>query len=550
MMETAEINIAHKKHIIDILFDFIRVEDELNPVLCGYFCKLITNLLNSNRKQFCLYVFNPQNQIIQSMINHIYNRSIADLLVKILNQDVLKSDYQQEVLPFIMTDEDLKEDTVLHILDQIELHEFEGKLNAALVTNELIESMKNFSTALKSPKVNEKIFSLIESEDELTVRSAFQMLDKLYTKFPFYVKSDSSEEEDPFSHSLFNESKSSDDTIIPEINDLIIRSIPKVAEVIECLTGQTLDQQYGGQIKAFGYTRIEAVKFVKSIVKLGVVDYAIHFNATFSKLLEFSKQYPWNSALHKLTEEIFSEVLRSNSKYPVGFKTAFLEDTNLPSFIADLQAQSQFEASGRNMRTGNMGSFLVLANLLESNLSDYVKETVDNCSEWEKFQEGELYSSNFNNDQPLAGHQTATSAEEDDDSDDNHYETSMDRLFATFTSVKESFDSSRSNSEASMEDVSDEGEEEEKEEERDDDILEGEVRAEEEEEETEVPVLPEKYTDPEQPAEDEQPQKGVSPVDEEMEKKVEISSNYHDNNFWKPPMQMDLEALLKDNDFY
>ena len=63
-----------------------------------------------------------------------------------------------------------------------------------------------------------------------------------------------------------------------------------------------------------------------------------------------------------------------------------------------------------------------------------------------------MQDANFNDDQPLAGHQTVNNGEDDDDSDDNHYETSMDRLFATFTSVKDSFDSSRSNSEAASDD--------------------------------------------------------------------------------------------------
>jgi hypothetical protein len=42
------------------------------------------------------------------MINHIYNRSIADLLVKILNQDIMKSDFKNEVIQFIINSDELK----------------------------------------------------------------------------------------------------------------------------------------------------------------------------------------------------------------------------------------------------------------------------------------------------------------------------------------------------------------------------------------------------------------------------------------------------------
>jgi hypothetical protein len=54
-----------------------------------------------------------------------------------------------------------------------------------------------------------------------------------------------------------------------------------------------------------------------------------------------------------------------------------------------------------------------------------------------------LQESNYNNNQPLAGHTANKVDEDDEDSDDPHYETSMDRVFANFTSVKESFDQQR-----------------------------------------------------------------------------------------------------------
>lgn len=46
-----------KRKMIDVLFDFVRTDTELNPVLCGYFCKLINSLINSQRKNFNLFVF-------------------------------------------------------------------------------------------------------------------------------------------------------------------------------------------------------------------------------------------------------------------------------------------------------------------------------------------------------------------------------------------------------------------------------------------------------------------------------------------------------------
>ena len=82
-----------KRSMMDHLFDFIRVEEELNPVLCGYFSKFLGTLMFHSRKQFQTYIYNPKNQVIEYMTKHIYNRSIADCLVKILLQDILMSDF-------------------------------------------------------------------------------------------------------------------------------------------------------------------------------------------------------------------------------------------------------------------------------------------------------------------------------------------------------------------------------------------------------------------------------------------------------------------------
>ena len=75
-----------------------------------------------------------------------------------------------------------------------------------------------------------------------------------------------------------------------------------------------------------------------------------------------------------------------------------------------------------------VANFLVVANLLDANQSQYVKETVQKCPKWKDFKSGLLTESNSNNNQPLAGHQ-ASHFDDDEDSDDNHYETSMDKLF-------------------------------------------------------------------------------------------------------------------------
>lgn len=114
--ESTELNLP-SKHIIDILFDFLRTDEEWNPVLCGYFVKLLSSMQNQHRKEFNLFIYNPKNEVISSFVKHIYNKSLSDFLIKILNQDVMRSDYKNEVVDFIIINDDLKRGVIMSLLE-------------------------------------------------------------------------------------------------------------------------------------------------------------------------------------------------------------------------------------------------------------------------------------------------------------------------------------------------------------------------------------------------------------------------------------------------
>jgi hypothetical protein len=47
----------NKYQLLDRLFSFLRQEEELNPVLSGYFCKLVSLLISRKQKQLIPYIF-------------------------------------------------------------------------------------------------------------------------------------------------------------------------------------------------------------------------------------------------------------------------------------------------------------------------------------------------------------------------------------------------------------------------------------------------------------------------------------------------------------
>ena len=237
---------------------------------------------------------------------------------------------------------------LLNIIKQMEVNNLEGKLNASLTLIDLFNSGKNYGECFEKPEFLQAVFDLIRSDDDITVRSALQMLDAIFTKFPYYGKGKSTADEDPFkSLSFFDNSRNNDEPIDEKINKVIIDNIGDVEHIIINYEIGSWEVTYAQEAKQFGYTRIQAIKVMKALIKWGSVDYAVGFNNSFSSLLQFCKDHPWNSVLHKLTEEIYAEVLRTNSGYPEDYKTVFLEETRLDQFIPELESNSTFDASQR-----------------------------------------------------------------------------------------------------------------------------------------------------------------------------------------------------------
>lgn len=72
--------------LLDRLFKFIRTDEKpLNAVLSGYFAKLVTLLINRKQKQIIPFVYAEGCDIIDRLVYHVYQKSIAELLNKLLS---------------------------------------------------------------------------------------------------------------------------------------------------------------------------------------------------------------------------------------------------------------------------------------------------------------------------------------------------------------------------------------------------------------------------------------------------------------------------------
>ena len=58
--------------------------EEVNAVLAGYFSKLVLVLVSNKAQEVYRYVYSHP-RVLDSMVNHLYQKSVAEVLQKLLN---------------------------------------------------------------------------------------------------------------------------------------------------------------------------------------------------------------------------------------------------------------------------------------------------------------------------------------------------------------------------------------------------------------------------------------------------------------------------------
>lgn len=72
--------------LLERLMRFIRQREKpLNAVLSGYFAKVFTLLINRKQKSLIPYIFSEDSDVIDSLLFHVYQKSLSEIIVKLLN---------------------------------------------------------------------------------------------------------------------------------------------------------------------------------------------------------------------------------------------------------------------------------------------------------------------------------------------------------------------------------------------------------------------------------------------------------------------------------
>lgn len=72
--------------LLEKLFSFVNTSNEVNPVLAGYFFKVLQVIIEKRKLDLLEYIFTFREHIY-NILKHSYNKSIADVLSKILSNE-------------------------------------------------------------------------------------------------------------------------------------------------------------------------------------------------------------------------------------------------------------------------------------------------------------------------------------------------------------------------------------------------------------------------------------------------------------------------------
>jgi hypothetical protein len=136
--------------LLDRLFKFVLTRDKpLNAVLAGYFAKLVTLLINRKQKQLIPYVFAPNSEVIDSLLYHVYQKSIAELLNKFVG--IIDHDFDGAIAKEMSAKQ---QQVILALIDKVgPAASDEDNLNGCSIIQEMLEVKEFYNIVCRRANV-------------------------------------------------------------------------------------------------------------------------------------------------------------------------------------------------------------------------------------------------------------------------------------------------------------------------------------------------------------------------------------------------------------
>lgn len=165
-----------KYMLLDRLFKFIDTTSEegeektyLNPVLAGYFSKVVQMLINRKQKQIVPYIFAEENNVVERLLKYVSSRSISEVIHRLLH--LVESNFEDEIAAKINKNKQL---ILNSLIDQLKCDaEDETVMNAAFILQDIMEQKSFFAMLTKKANLQRMYDIAFGPEADLAGKSSF-----------------------------------------------------------------------------------------------------------------------------------------------------------------------------------------------------------------------------------------------------------------------------------------------------------------------------------------------------------------------------------------
>lgn len=538
--------------LLDRLFRFLKQKGDLNPVLSGYFSKLVSLLISRKQKLLIPYIFAADSDIIDHMVRHVGQKSISEILNKLITQ--IDQDYMADLIQKKQLT--VVEKLIAHLGP--DKHE-ENNLNACTILQDMFEHKEYFNILIKKENfqniVNMATAGIKEST-KASKTSSLTVLNQILAHHIEKLKKKDANKEDKNAHDdddMIVQTNSDDELELGEnqvrvsqtnaMVDILIQVVPNLEEILK--PGHAGVEMIGSfndtPFTPLGQQRLRSVDLIFNMVKLRKEPLlnALGESQIFGYIMELVKAYPWNNFLQLKVINLCNDVI-SNTNNPA-FRKQFLERSGIAhAFVQMSENASVKMESNRDIRNGYMALVIEVTKKLQNKYegSDENKDTViadylDKIGgeEWRAYIDDEYKKSSENNNKTLGGCTRNNMSEDNDENGESSYDVQMEKIMQRFSNFNQILSEQNGN-----DDDDDDDEEDHQQtnygEIGEDEDADGEKPKEKQEETTVGPDYGTKIT----------------PV--VIEEKEDLKSEYSDAEYWKlqPEQDYDYDALLAELD--
>lgn len=421
----------NKYVLLDRLFKFIAepaTEEELNPVLSGYFCKLVSLLISRKQKQLVPYIFRQESVIIDQLVEHVGQKSISEILNKLLTQ--IETDFEPEVLTQIQQKQQLivsklisklgpsqSEESNLNgssiIQDMFEVKEFYN----IICKKESVEAIADYATAPMNENTKSSKVSSLLVLNQIISHNIEKQKKKDANKTE--AKTAGEDEDDDIIVQQNSDDEANDDqestSTIAQANvlvEVLQVKIPEIAVILQNdhdgpKVANSLNHEQ--QAIPLGQQRLRTVELVLKMVQMRkeAIYEGLGRSKVFSNIVALVKQYPWNNYLQLKAVALFNEVIDNCENNE--FRKQFFESSGIGKALVEMGDNAQYVmGSTRKIRNGYMNLVVTIANKLQkkytengagsANEDQTLYQYLDSVGEeWRVFVDKELAQSNENN---------------------------------------------------------------------------------------------------------------------------------------------------------